>query len=62
MRKSVAPVWVAFGSVLILLVAGCGSVTPGDDSDPVGADRFSHGRTYGQLMIPDVAEVAERAV
>jgi len=33
----------------MLIVAGCGSVTPGDDSDPVGAYHFSHSRTYGKL-------------
>lgn len=43
---------------LILVVAGCGSVTPGDDSDPVGAYRFSHGRTYGQLMIRETTELS----
>jgi hypothetical protein len=47
--------------VLLLVVAGCGgSVTPGDDRDPVGAYRFSHGRTYGQLMIPEVLAVSSR--
>lgn len=46
---------------LILVVAGCGgSVTPGDDSDPVGAYRFSHGRTYGQLMIREIVELSDR--
>ncbi|HXP03853.1 MAG TPA: hypothetical protein VN808_07015 [Stellaceae bacterium] len=37
---------------LMLIVAGCGSVTPGDDSDPVGAYHFSHSRTYGKLTPP----------
>lgn len=37
---------------LMLIVAGCGSVTPGDDSDPVGAYRFSHSRVYGELTPP----------
>ena len=37
---------------LMLVVAGCGSVTPGDDSDPVGAYRFSHSRVYGELTPP----------
>jgi len=46
---------------LILVVAGCGgSVTPGDDSDPVGAYRFSHGRTYGQLMILEFLQLPGR--
>jgi hypothetical protein len=34
---------------LMLGVSGCGSVTPGNDNDPIGAYRFSHGRTYGEL-------------
>jgi hypothetical protein len=36
---------------LAALVAGCGPVPlmPGEDSDPIGAYRFSHGRTYGLL-------------
>ena len=29
------------------VVAGCGATTPCDDSDPVGACRFSHSRTHG---------------
>ncbi|HUI35482.1 MAG TPA: hypothetical protein VLX67_08150 [Stellaceae bacterium] len=32
---------------IIFAIAGCGDTTPGDDSDPTGAYRFSHGRTYG---------------
>ena len=40
--------------VLMLLVTGCGSVTPGDDSDPIGAYRFSHGRIHGQLLIREL--------
>jgi hypothetical protein len=43
---------------LILVIAGCGAVTPGDDSNPVGAYRFSHGRTYGQLMIREITELS----
>ena len=39
---------------VMLIVAGCGSTTPGDDSDPTGAYHFSHSRVYGQLMIPEV--------
>ncbi|HEV2186070.1 MAG TPA: hypothetical protein VGR70_02615 [Stellaceae bacterium] len=37
---------------LMLVVTGCGSVTPGDDSDPVGAYHFSHSRVYGELTQP----------
>ena len=48
---------------LVLVVAGCGgSVTPGDDSDPAGAYRFSHSRSYGQLMIPDRLAPSSRPV
>jgi hypothetical protein len=32
---------------LTLTAAGCGTTTPGDDSDPTGSYRFSHSRTYG---------------
>lgn len=34
---------------LMFSVVGCGNAptTPCDDSDPVGACRFSHSRTYG---------------
>ncbi len=44
---------------VILIIAGCGAVTPGDDSDPVGAYRSSHGRTYGQLMIRETTELSQ---
>ena len=44
--------------VVILVVAGCGPVPPGDDSDPVGAYRRSHSRSYGLLMPPAFDEVA----
>ena len=42
--------------VVILVVAGCGAVPPGDDSDPVGAYHRSHSRTYGLLLLPAIDE------
>jgi hypothetical protein len=46
--------------LLMLAVAGCSPVTPGDDSNPVGAYHFSHSRTYGQLIIPEIVEMSNR--
>jgi hypothetical protein len=38
---------VALFIALNLMLAGCGTTTPGNDDDPTGAYRFSHSRTYG---------------